>query len=88
MNTNDLLNTYTNEVEIIYKEEKYLVRDNGAVYRKQKASSRKRPLDEIWTFGKMNKQKGYMFISPRNSPYHSICLFGRSSISQLCSRPY
>jgi len=63
MNTNDLLNTYTNEVEIIYKEEKYLVRDNGAVYRKQKASSRKRPLDEIWTFGKMNKQKGYMFIS-------------------------
>ena len=62
MNTNDLLNTYTNKVEVIYKGEQYLVRDNGAIYRKQKPDSRKRPLDETWTFGKMNQQKRYMFI--------------------------
>jgi len=59
---NDLLHVYNDEVEIVYKEEKYLVRDNGAVYRKRKPNSRKRPLDETWTFGKQNKQKGYMFI--------------------------
>jgi len=59
MNT---LDQFNKEVQITYKDENYLVRDNGAVLRQRKSGSRKRPLDEDWTFGKKNKKKGYMFI--------------------------
>jgi len=56
----NVLYQYNKEVEVEYQGEKYLVRDNGSVYRKSMPGSRKRPLDEIWTFGKQNKQTGYM----------------------------
>lgn len=56
----DLLHQFDSEVELDYKGEAYLVRDNGAVYRKRKSGHRKRPLDEKWTFGRQNKQSGYL----------------------------
>ncbi len=57
-----MINDYTDEKEVTYKGERYQVRDNGAVLRKQRINARKRPLDEQWTFGKQNK-KGYMEIA-------------------------
>ncbi|MBN2722151.1 MAG: HNH endonuclease, partial [Campylobacterales bacterium] len=58
----NLLYQYNVEKEVIYRAEKYLVRDNGSVCRKQRVDGRKRPIDDKWTFGKQNKQKGYMEI--------------------------
>ena len=46
-----------------YKGEVYHVRDNGYVFRFRKSNKRKRPLDEIWTNGKINKQRGYLSLS-------------------------
>ena len=46
-----------------YRFETYRVRENGSVFRLQKANKRKRPLDEKWTFGKPCKHKGYMNFS-------------------------
>ncbi len=46
-----------------YRGEIYHVRDNGSIYRSRKHNKRKRPLDEKWTFGKPDKQKGYLNFS-------------------------
>lgn len=46
--------------ECIYKSERYLVRDNGAIYRCKPADKRKRKNDEIWTFGIPNFKTAYM----------------------------
>ena len=46
-----------------YKGEVYHVRDNGYIFRLRKSNKRKRPLDEIWTNGKINKQRGYLSFS-------------------------
>jgi len=46
-----------------YKGEVYQVRDNGGVFRLRKSNNRKRPLDEVWTIGKVNKQRGYLYFS-------------------------
>lgn len=46
-----------------YRGEEYRVRDNGSVLRQAKAGKRRRPLDEIWTFGTPSKSDGYMAIS-------------------------
>jgi hypothetical protein len=46
-----------------YKGEVYHVRDNGYVFRFRKSNKRKRPLDELWTNGKINKQRGYLSLS-------------------------
>jgi len=50
-----------NEPEKIceYRGETYRVRENGSIYRLQKRNKRKRPLDEKWTFGTLDKQYGY-----------------------------
>ena len=45
----------------IYKGEKYSARDNGAVLRHSKENSRKRQIDEVWTFGKLD-DKGFLRI--------------------------
>ncbi len=45
----------------IYKEEHYLVRDNGAVLRQSRTGKRFRSSDDQWTFG-TSIQKGYMHI--------------------------
>ena len=47
------------EVDCIYDDEKYSVRDNGAVMRHPRTGKRPRPTDNKWTFGKPNNQNGY-----------------------------
>jgi len=57
------VNIYEREVDCDYRGEKYLVRDNGAVFRKSRPGKRKRPLDEKWTFGNPCDHSGYMKLS-------------------------
>ena len=54
---------FQRQVDCIYGEEKYSVRDNGAVFRKSRPGKRKRPLDEKWTFGNPCDHSGYMMLS-------------------------
>ena len=56
------INDFKEEKSCIYKDEEYLVRDNGAVLRKPGTHLRKRKLDNQWTFGKINEENGYLFI--------------------------
>ncbi len=55
-----LLDQFDREVVATYRGNTYRVRDNGAVYRLRRPQLRKRPLDEIWTFGTPNDSTGYM----------------------------
>lgn len=57
------INYFNKEVECIFKDEKYLVRDNGAVFRCSKTGKRPRKYDDFWTFGKPNDVNGYMEIA-------------------------
>ncbi len=65
-----LVNDYSKETVCIYKEETYSVRDNGAVFRYPRKEGRSRVLDTVWTFGKVNSQKGYFEIG--NIAIHRI----------------
>jgi hypothetical protein len=58
-----LLDQYDQEVGVVYKNNDYLVRNNGSVYRKCSHEKRKRKLDEVWTFGKPNIKTGYIEIA-------------------------
>ena len=49
--------------ECIYKNERYSVRDNGAVLRYPHDGKRPRPTDNNWTFGKLNSKTGYLEIA-------------------------
>ncbi|MBZ9730895.1 HNH endonuclease [Salegentibacter sp. JZCK2] len=60
---NNLIDIYDVERSCEYRGEIYFVRNNGAVYRSRKTNNRKRPLDEKWTFGKLDNKKGYLNIS-------------------------
>ncbi len=60
MDIEKLIEEFEEEKEVEYKNEKYKVRDNGAVYRYRKDKLRK--YDEKWTFGNKNKS-GYMVLS-------------------------
>ena len=55
------LNDFEKETECIYKDERYSVRDNGAVLRHARKNKRLRKYDNQWTFGKPNNN-GYMLI--------------------------
>ena len=57
------VNDYRDEKSCIYKDEEYLVRDNGAVFRKARPNQRVRKLDNEWTFGKLNIKTGYLEIA-------------------------
>jgi hypothetical protein len=46
-----------------YKNERYAVRDNGAVLRYPVNPLRPRPTDNKWTFGRLNNKTGYLEIS-------------------------
>ena len=46
--------------DCVYKNEHYSVRDNGAIMRH--AKNRKRPNDNIWTFGTKDEKDGYMMF--------------------------
>jgi hypothetical protein len=56
------INDFTREVECIYKDERYAVRDNGAVFRYPRDGKRPRKYDNFWTFGKPNIVHGYMHL--------------------------
>ena len=58
-----LIDLFEKEVDVEYKGEKYSVRDNGTILRHPKNENRLRQLDNIWTFGKIDKQKGYLTFS-------------------------
>ncbi len=57
------VNHFEKECECIYKEERYCVRDNGAVLRYTLNGKRLRPTDNNWTFGKLNSKTGYLEIA-------------------------
>jgi hypothetical protein len=69
----DLLDEYERQVEVEFKGEKYLVRDNGAICRTSRSGHRKRTLDDVWTFGRPNDSTGYMNFGPDH--VHRIVAF-------------
>lgn len=62
MTDNISIDDFNLEVDCIYKEEQYSVRDNGAVFRHPRVGRLPRPTDNQWTFGKPNDKTGYMDI--------------------------
>lgn len=64
------LDKFGREVFCVYRGDSYRVRDNGAVRRLQRDNKRMRPLDEVWTFGRPSKSKGYMQVA--STPVHRI----------------
>lgn len=56
------IDRYEREVELQFEGEKYLVRDNGAVFRKQRPARQRRSLDETWTFGKEHLWDRYLYL--------------------------
>lgn len=65
------IHDYNHEVECIYKENKYSVRDNGAVMRHSRIGKPQRPLDNKWTFGNPYDKRGYMYFASK-VPIHRI----------------
>lgn len=55
------MSDHDRQVECIYKEERYSVRDNGSVLRHARDDKRRRKYDNHWTFGIPNSN-GYMRI--------------------------
>lgn len=53
---------YRRQVDCIYDNERYSVRDNGAVMRHLREGKRRRKDDDTWTFGMFNQQNGYLYI--------------------------
>jgi hypothetical protein len=47
----------------LYRLEHYSVRDNGSVLRHPKPGKKQRPVDNIWTFGRLNNKTGYLEIA-------------------------
>jgi hypothetical protein len=65
-----LISTFDEEREVEYGGERYVVRDNGAIYRRNQYRRKARPLDNTWTFGRQTRTIGYMLIS--GVPVHRI----------------
>ena len=57
------LEDFNQEVDCVYKDEHYSVRNNGAVLRYAVNGKRSRPTDNNWTFGKLNSKTGYLEIA-------------------------
>ena len=66
------VNDYIEEKSCIYKDEEYLVRDNGAVLRKSRPNRKARKHDNEWTFGNKNNRNGYSFFFGTNIRVHQI----------------
>lgn len=60
METKGIIDEFSEIRECVYKDEKYSVRDNGAVFRHPKNPSKPRQLDNYWTFGIKCERNGYM----------------------------
>ena len=56
----ELLIEHDREIEIEFKGDRYLVHDNGAVYRMHRPGLRRSSIDEVWTFGTRDEGSGYM----------------------------
>ena len=56
------IDAFSREVCCEYKDESYLVRDNGAVLRRSRDHGRKRSADDTWTFGTPNLKTGNLEI--------------------------
>lgn len=67
------IDKYIEEKECVYKEERYSVRDNGAVLRHSREGKRKRKDDDSWSFGKYNESNGYAYIGAER--VHRIVAF-------------
>ena len=67
------LDQYLREVEIEFEGENYLVRDNGALYRKHRSGRRRSRVDDNWTFGTCENFSGYMRIGAHE--VHRIVAF-------------
>lgn len=83
------VNDFKQEVECIYKDEKYSVRDNGAIFRHPRDGKRPRKYDNFWTFGKANDKHGYMEIA--SVRVHIIVVNGLSwheTDERICRRSY
>jgi len=65
----EILNQYTKELKVLYRDECYLVRDNGAICRQPRTDKRVRRYDDKWTFG-IKKTNGYRYIG--NHPVHQV----------------
>ncbi|RJT42310.1 HNH endonuclease [Mesorhizobium waimense] len=59
----DILSIFEKVLEVAFKDEIFLVRDNGAVSRCVRPNARRRLLDEVWTFGTFNRHSGYFEIA-------------------------
>ena len=55
------INNFNEEKSCVFKDEEYLVRDNGAVLRKTPHGKKPRTIDNTWTFGRVTKS-GYLEI--------------------------
>lgn len=73
MDMYSLLNDYVEIKECSYKGEHYSVRDNGAILRHAREGKRIRKDDDIWTFGRPNKNTGYMELGSER--VHRIVAF-------------
>ena len=58
-----MINKFNKERRCIYKDEVYCVRDNGAILRLPRDNERASPLDNKWTFGTKDEERGYMFFA-------------------------
>ena len=56
------INDFQIQKECIFEGEQYSVRDNGAILRHSRENKRKRMNDNVWTFGKENKQNPYLLF--------------------------
>ncbi len=65
-----LIDIYDVEKECTYKGEIYSVRDNGAIMRHPQEGKKPRQIDNEWTFGVIDKYKGYFRLS--SEPVHRI----------------
>lgn len=59
----EMLLIFEEQREVSFKEEIYLVHDNGAVLRRARPQGKRRKLDEVWTFGTLNRHSGYFEIA-------------------------
>lgn len=56
-------NDFDRETICFHQNEQYSVRDNGAIFRFPKDPKKPRPIDNNWTFGKLNNKTGYLEIA-------------------------
>lgn len=57
------INNFKRQLNVTYKGDQYLVRDNGAICRQARLNKRMRRFDGVWTFGRQCRTHGYRLIS-------------------------